>query len=116
VRKSQIIYAQNAIFVSTPYNPDFVSELKTLPKEKRMWNPEFKMWIIHPDCREKVEEMFKKFFADFEEMDVQEGVKGVGFNQKFEIIRVITDVEMIPFKPLTKWEREIEEILKAKDV
>jgi len=105
-RRAQVLYAKDKVIIAVPFNKAFVEELKqSVEKIHRIWQPLFKVWIVHPDEASKIEEMIRKYFEDVVEIFIESELGVIGFNENLEITRVSKQ----------KWEIEIEEILKESE-
>ncbi len=65
-RTAHIQYAGGQIIVTSPYDADFVSELKSGLKSRR-WNPEKKGWIVDIKERQKLIEIANRFYQVVED-------------------------------------------------
>jgi len=124
MRKPQVLYTRNAIFVAVPYNFSFVEEIKQkVDKACRIWEPMFKVWIVNSKHREDIEDLIEKHFPNAEVMELNEEVTltGLGLNSNYEITRIITkEGETIYFEPNKakipkNIKREVEKILEEKE-
>lgn len=51
--------------VSTPYNPDFVAELKaSIPYSGREWVKILKAWLVEPQYLKEIEQLCQKHFSE----------------------------------------------------
>lgn len=55
-------YGNVSINTKGNYNADFVTEIKTIPKEFRSWNPKAKMWKVKKEMGETALEIAKKHY------------------------------------------------------
>jgi ribonuclease HI len=65
-KTAHILYADGQATVTSPYDADFVSELK-LGLNSRRWNPEKKCWVVNIKERQKLIEITSKFYKVVED-------------------------------------------------
>lgn len=68
---AHILYTDVHIVITSPYNAEFVSELK-LGLKSRRWNPEKKGWIVDIKERQKLIEIASKFYQVVEDNQPKE--------------------------------------------
>jgi ribonuclease HI len=89
---AHILYTGGQLVVESPYNAEFVSELK-LGLKSRRWNPEKKGWIVDIRERQKLIEIASKFYQVVEDNQPQDiNLSNSRFNA--EPIKVPSDVEI----------------------
>lgn len=53
------------IMVRTPYNPEFIDELKNeIPREARKWDTEEKIWKVDASYADDLEKLVRKFYGE----------------------------------------------------
>ncbi len=70
-RTAHISYADGQAAVTSPYDADFVSELKSGLKSRR-WNPEKKCWVVDIKERQKLIEITSRFYEVIEDNEPTE--------------------------------------------
>lgn len=100
---ANILYADGKIMITSPYNAEFVSELKSGLKSRR-WNPEKKGWIVDIKERQRLIEIASKFYQVIEDNQPHENnVSNLSFN--VEPIEAPSGVEMTSvLRPSMEWE------------
>lgn len=44
------------------YNRDAVRDIKKIPHERRSWDPDERVWTVHPDYRQRVRKLARDHF------------------------------------------------------
>jgi len=79
-RTALIQYTNDQIEVTSPYNADFVSELKS-GLQSRKWNPKKKCWVVNIKERQKLIEIASRFYHVFEDNQPSQNLE---FHSRFD--------------------------------
>jgi ribonuclease HI len=75
-KEAFVRYENNQMVITTPFDHDYVNELKS-GTESRRWNPDKNVWTINISEREKVLEITRQYFDVIEENQPSEATQPV---------------------------------------
>jgi hypothetical protein len=75
---AQIMIYPQVLITKTPYNADFVSELKSsIPSGLREWNPIEKVWLVDPELKDLVIELLTRHYEKVLVFDERKGIREI---------------------------------------
>ena len=55
------------LVIESPYNPDFVKDIRLIPYQSRKWNPDDKTWTVSKEHADFAYDLCVHYFENVEE-------------------------------------------------